>query len=468
MKRILAVLIIAFVCINNDVYAQRNLMGYGFNSVPTSVKMNPATRPDAAAVIGVPGLNFQVGVNANNFTFGDIIREQGDSTIIDGSYFIDQLDDSNYFAMTFEDDILFGGFELYNEDYLTFGWYNTVEFNVFFPKDLMGVAWYGNNGQNGSYLGRLLNFKESDLSVAHYNVFHVGLSRVINKQWTVGARLKYIQGLSNIDIERFNVSIQTDPDAEIEYSTAINSDFLIRTSGMSQFGDEGDGVNLVNFSNFGFGIDLGAEYYYDDRWKFSASLVDVGFIRWSDDVENYRSLADATYNYQGLFIDLDDDENNSNGIDSLETRFDNLVDDLKDVFDVDTVSESYVTSLSTKVFLAGEYRVNERGTASALYNGYKLGNRFKGAMMLSYTYAMGKKKNISLKASYIRMDNTNSIGLGTSMNIGKVNVYMLTDNILALPFARDVGNFNLAFGLNIKLYDPKPKRLSKTRWDYGT
>ena len=71
-------------------------------------------------------------MHANNFTISDLYRVEGDSIVPDGGKFVNQLDDSNYLAMSFEDDIIFGGFELYNEDYLTFGWYNTVEFNVFF------------------------------------------------------------------------------------------------------------------------------------------------------------------------------------------------------------------------------------------------------------------------------------------------------------------------------------------------
>ena len=46
----------------------------------------------------------------------------------------------------------------------------------------------------------------------------------------------------------------------------------------------------------GFALDLGAEYQFNDKLKFYASVLDLGFIRWG--AENYRFTQNATFDWQ--------------------------------------------------------------------------------------------------------------------------------------------------------------------------
>src|SRR5690606_29461661 len=99
-----------------------------------------------------------------------------------------------------------------------------------------------------------------------------------------------------------------------------DADVLVQTSGTASLIDNDDvnGAGDVMShvlgraffgGNLGVGLDLGATYEINRNWTVSASILDLGAVFHTNDVENYR--AHGSYNLTGinlLFPSLEDGE----------------------------------------------------------------------------------------------------------------------------------------------------------------
>ena len=88
-----------------------------------------------------------------------------------------------------------------------------------------------------------------------------------------------------------------------------------------------DGPGL---SGFGMAFDLGAVYKINDDWQVSASLVDLGFISWSNNVTAVNKQ--ETFEFNG-FHDISYDKHDANGNlkdNSFESQGDKYGDQLAD------------------------------------------------------------------------------------------------------------------------------------------
>ena len=116
-----------------------------------------------------------------------------------------------------------------------------------------------------------------------------GHSRKINDQWRVGANMKFLLGGGYLDakLNRADLvlgendwTITTDAEINtsvkgLKYKTDINND----TNHRYVNGAEIDGGGL---NGFGVAFDLGAVYKPARDWTVSLSLLDLGFISWSN------------------------------------------------------------------------------------------------------------------------------------------------------------------------------------------
>ena len=74
---------------------------------------------------------------------------------------------------------------------------------------------------------------------------------------------------------------------------------------VSGIDDSSWGIN-----GFGLAVDLGAEYKLDDNWKFSAAILDLGYIGWNTNfvasTNGDKQVSTGDYKFN-----LDDDEAHS-------------------------------------------------------------------------------------------------------------------------------------------------------------
>jgi hypothetical protein len=207
--------------------------------------------------------------------------------------------------------------------------------------------------------------------------------------------------------------------------------------------NNGAGSNIFG-SNKGFAVDFGASYRVTNKLTVSASVIDLGFINWNSNVSNYQSDPNKTsFTFSGF-----DAVKFFNGS-SIKPYLDTLSDSLKHTFYPNKTNNSYKTSLSTKVFAGANYTLVKGLDAGILLYGRFLDGQLYSGLALSLNEELGKILNVS--ASFSQINKTSNFGLGLSLNLLPIQIYLASDNIFAFTKVDDVRSTNVHFGLNVAI-----------------
>ena len=292
MKNIKSVIVVAVLGITSTAMGQNLNTGYFNDGYIYRHELNPAYGNEQTYV-ALPGIgNMNFGINSNLDISNLLHNVDGRTALflnpkVDANKFLDGIHDKNRFSENLKVQVLGGGFR-------SWGGYNTVELNVRqnlylnLPGDLFRLA--KNGIENKVY--DLSNFG------AHadaYGELAFGHSRQIDDKLRVGAKVKFLFGLANLNakVEKAQLELKDDAYVGITSATLQTSLSSLRYATETEMrGPEGNktehtyvsGIDDASFgvTGFGIGLDLGAEYKIDDHFKVSAALLDVGFISWSN------------------------------------------------------------------------------------------------------------------------------------------------------------------------------------------
>ena len=261
--------------------------------------MNPAFGNDQSYV-SIPALgNINVRTQGN-FGYDAIIKNNpnpyGDKTMttflnpyIDASTALDGFaSGNNRIVGNIGVTILSAGFKAW-------GGYNTLEINskthfgVSLPYELFAFA---KDIGNRNY-----NIGDISLGAMSYAEIALGHSRQVSEELRIGAKLKVLLGVGRADVKMENVQAQLSDANQWLISANATADVSMKgftykqkekeykqKPGSYKYVDNVD-VDGAGLSGFGLGVDLGATYKLDDDWNFSAALLDLGFISWSNDMQ---------------------------------------------------------------------------------------------------------------------------------------------------------------------------------------
>ncbi len=461
MKIITIILLIILSSIL-DTAAQQNFTLYNFDAVPQTVFTNPAIIPRARLTIGIPIIT-SIHISSCNSAFkpDDLLRErpQDDSLNFDIDNVIAKLTDDNFISTDLSTEIIFVGFKL-KKGYLSFGVNHNLDLRFDYPADLIKYLWHG----NGYFLEKNADFSNTNLEINHYLSYHIGYSYPINDKLTIGSRIKFLNGMANISVERMSVSMFTTTNPQTSYTFRGNSDIKINTSGFYDdeyykdkdyiIGEENN-FDLNNYifgkKNNGFAFDFGANYKINDKFNISASIVDLGFINWKSNVKNFTSK-NSTFNFDGIYFD----ENN----DSTDF-FNAYLDTLSDIFEINKTYNKYKTNLHTRYYLNGNYVFDSTNSIGLLLYGRSIHNKLEPAIGLNYNRRLGKA--VDVKLSYSIYNNMfDIIGLGFSANIGPIQTYLIEDDVLMLFKGYNINRFNIRFGINVSLWKKRKIKPAET------
>lgn len=339
-----------------SVSAQNTYSGYFIDSYSPRHQMNPAFAPDSSrnykAYVGFPILsNVNVGLRGN-LHLTDIYYNRGGETVlftnpgISAGEAMDKFGDKNRLGMNLKLDILNCGFKAWG------GW-NTVGINLVsdteigVPKSFFSLVKEGVS--NKSYDIKNLRFASTN-----YAEIALNHSRDLSK-WVpglrAGATLKFILGIADVDAY-FNDARLTL--GENDWNVQSNADVYASGCGMTfkqRYNDKYnryylDGLDFDGFKlgGFGMGLDLGAEYKWND-FKFSLALLDIGFLNWAN-TQHASTNGTRTYNTDAYIIGIGDDDSWNEMQDGLEELYQ---------LDVDGNMGNYCKSLKTTLNWGVEY-----------------------------------------------------------------------------------------------------------------
>lgn len=444
MKKITSFFLIAISVLSSYTgFAQKDFTLYNMEVVQQRMYANPAFFPEYSKVnIGLPMLSSQYfNISNSGFKYSDLIKHRADDSLyVDYNNMLSKLKDNNYLEAAIQPDLLSFGFAFKKKNYISFNITEKVNLRFRYPKGLMNFVGKG----NGALLGEELKFNIG-VDFTHYREYGLGYARKVNDKLTVGGKLKYLYGMENIQTKESDLSITTDPN---DFSILAKANIFINASIDTTFGDEGFSASeyALKKKNHGFGIDLGGAYKLNEKFTFSASIIDLGFIKWKEDVQNFQSNdPNAQFEFNGFDMnDLMDSDTTNGG------PMEEFTDSLNTIFKIDTASNAYSTSLSTQIYLGANYNFTDKVNAGVLFYSKIYDKKIHPALSLSFNQKIGRWLNYSVSYSMYNRS-FNNIGLGIGLNLGPIQLYLVSDNVLGAIFPQNTKNVHLHAGINLTI-----------------
>lgn len=454
MKKVLILIFCLSAAGRMVTNAQQNMVIYHMKTLPQRQYANPALNPDARFYIGIPTISStHLNASITGFTLKQLssaVMKTPSGNTLDVNRLGDVLGTNNYFKLGADMELISFGFKAGKKNFFFANSTLRNQFRMQYPGDLMRFALQGNGGNN---LDKDFQFGFG-VDLLQYLETGIGYSRAFSEKLTIGARAKYLIGINDLHTEAMNLSFKTNPD---DYSWLMSSDIRLHASssiapitindsaGLSvEFGE------LESFSfpmkNTGLGLDLGARYDLNKRITLSASIIDLGYINWTDNSYTIKSKnPGASYYFDGVEVD-----NFFNDSTAMEEAFRRLGDTLAQRFDIDASPSTYRTAMFTEFYLGGNLNINKNHNAGVLFYGNWYNRKFYPAFTLSWNSKIRRILGVSLAWSYMNRSLAN-LGAGLSINAGPVQWYAVSDNIFSPIRPLGTRSIDLRFGMNITL-----------------
>ena len=431
MNRFFSIFFLIFI--SSNLIAQQEIGTHFMRDIWQSNLTNPAFIPEDKITIALPGIYYDFYHSAGGYN--DIIDASGDVARINFGQLLSNLEEDNNLNSYL--DIPTIGFA-WKKDKLLLSLGHRIrlnsrlEYNDVLPKILAQG--------NAQYIGETVAFGPA-INLMSWHEIALGAAYDTGKL-SIGGKLKYLNGLGNIQTTNAQASLYTDPDI---YQLTFNTDYQINASAFLDINSITD-INLnanlrdnLFTSNQGIAFDLGIEYEVNEQLSLAASIIDIGQIKWSDNAYTYTSQ--GAYTYDGI--------NLNNFITSESVGFDVKLDTIQEVFEFDQQATVYTTSLPTQIYLSGNYQLTEKWEVGMLYQMARFEDESQSAFAIQTNTQIAKILRIGGVYSFRNNDFLN-LGLNLVVNVGPVQLFAMTDNIIGLTQLNDSNNVNGRIGLNIK------------------
>ena len=458
-------LLLIYSAFISGLYAQNSQTLYFIDRLPQSSLINPAFQHHHNYHIGLPGIS-SINVNAktNFVSFSDIFfrHPQSDSLLTflhpdaDIGEFKSKLLNMNSLSQDLGLNILSFGFRA-GKSFFSFNISERSSFKADLPRDLFLLGLEGNE----QFMGVEAVLSDLGADLIYFREYAAGYSRRVNERISLGGRAKLLFGKAGLFLADTDMSLFTDPES---YNTRVRSRFNMNLSMpvtlvknddgdieevISNFGTEGyDPLDFIfNSRNTGFALDIGATYRIIDQATVYASITDLGFINWKEDVYNFSVDGDFEYdgiNLSPLFNDDDFDP------------VDNLLDSIKGIFSLNDTRKSFSSGLPARVYLGGSYDLTPELSLGLLSRSEIYNGRLDQAFTLSANSNIGRWLSASL--SWSMMNNSyNNLGVGLVLRGGGFQLYAISDNLNTVFYPHRTRSANLWVGLNLVFGHTRPK-----------
>ena len=428
------VMSLLIVATSTSIFGQSDLTLFNMNNLSQSVSVNPAFRPKANVFVNLPGVSF--GLINSGFSAVDLFTADQKSFISDDSFF-KSMKPINYLQSQIRLEIFGFGFRV-KKNYFTFGISNNFSQEIDYTPDFLQLLLQGNGG---GLAGRRASFDGLGLHVTDYTSFAFGYNREVNDKLVVGGKIKLLSGVANINTSKSTLGFTTGVNGT---SVGFDGSAFIRSSNLGVLLDTTHNTkfpttSLFNMSNLGLALDLGVTYKVLEKVTLSASIIDLGYVSWKNDVKNYE-LKKFDYTF--------------NGVDASKVLTDTanvmrkISDTLGKVFKTEQSNTAYSTSLATRFYIGGTYHLNKYFNAGILWYSQFVRNQYRPAVVLSTT--VNVKSWLSASFNYgMYAKSYSNLGFGLSLRGGPLQFYMLTDNILAPFNLGGTRTASVSLGLNL-------------------
>jgi hypothetical protein len=430
------------------IYSQQNQQLFLMHYLPESNFLNPAVQIECTWFIGLPVISSIHANYANNafsykniFTKGSDGINHPDSAKID--HVVNHLGRRTFIGEEFQTTWIALGYR-HDYNYFNFSIIEKINSPVTISRDAILLAWKGNS----QFEGENAKINGTASYVTHYREYALCYSTLNNKGDVVGIKAKLLFGKLNFSTPKTDVSLYTDQNTfdlrfKGEIRENLSAPVIITQDANGNINyqyDESKSINqlIFNRKNWGVAFDLGIIHDYSDKITLSASILDIGFIRWRSNLNNISGKGD--FIYEGVPFD---------SLNS-ESFFTNLRNTYRDSFNYSVSHKSYSTMLPTKIYVGASNKMTEKFVTNLTLSGVLYRSKLVSAATFGFDY--NPLKYFHLIGSYSLMYRSFKIvGLGMSFGKGPYQFYAITDNLCGFIWPLSTRNINLRFGLNINL-----------------
>jgi hypothetical protein len=278
-------LLLILLLVFSGSYGQNKQLLYNVDGLPQTLMSNPGASIDFDGHVGLPLLSqFSFSAGSTGVSVHDIFEDSNTNINSRITRTMRRLTSRDYFTATQQLEVVSLGWRLNKDHYLSAGIYQELDFFSYFPKDPAILVNEGNN----NYINVPFDFSHISFTGDALLVYHLGLNKVIDRQLTVGARLKLYSGIFNAQsVNNTGMFITRDTPGGPNYYRhyAENVNIRVNTSGYTTAIDNNSTVeeataDILSRSffggNVGAGIDLGATYIINENLIATGSVQDIG------------------------------------------------------------------------------------------------------------------------------------------------------------------------------------------------
>jgi len=420
---------------------------YFMESVPQVTYINPALFPRYNFSVGLPGSSVQVTYLNNMFSYGDFTDYKEGKFTYDVDKLFNFLGKGKSASVKLGVDLFRLSAKVSARTYFTWSLSTKVINNLSLPEGTVGIFQNGEIAFDSGPTDIQVGFDATGYAESRWS-FGVR----VNKDMNVGVGIKWIKGIYNASVSDFHLVLSGVNNGVVSSALDMN----INTSGIHNLTDNNFDLEKQwkeYKNNDGFAIDLGFRHRIADRLTLGFSLIDFGRIYWRNDLYNYH-IDPLTKDYSFTQIDL---ERILNGdTDYLQERIDSVKNHYELLKDTET---RYKTRLPLKFYLSTNFEIRRNFKTGLLFMGESVGRSVSWGLSTSLHKEFGRRAGISLSYTY-RNRSYDNIGLGLSLNLAPLQIYLVGDNLLTIPVAYytsdkspektfdNIRYFNIRLGLN--------------------
>lgn len=487
IKGFILIVFLAVIYINGS--AQNSQVMY-YMRIPQNHFNNPAFKPANSFYIGLPVLtNINAGIKNNFLKLTDLFAKSDTISSwpppnFDLNKLAGTLKENNSISAAANIQLLGLSFMIGQDLNIFIDVIDRIEAQTVFPKDIMKLYITGYD----QFLNRTISLSGLNFRAQYFREYGLGFSKNLTEKLRVGAKVKLLSGIASISLDNRVLSLKVN---SINFSQEINADATLDISGKNKmhaiFYDNNifkypsdsakSSANIKGFindyifiplSNTGVGFDFGAVFNVNKMISISASVTDLGFIKWKDNLKSYK--ANDTFVLRGLTL-----KDVVEGRISADSLYKNIKSSIVNSFK-DTIPSAFKTYLFTGINVGANLNLLPILSFGVLSNSKIYSGQVKEALTLSANSYFGRAFSASLSYT-IANYSYNNFGFGMAFQAGPAQIYLIADKIptkwsklyiennndkyYGLPMPQNWNMLNLQLGLNISFGKIVNKKVDK-------
>ncbi len=413
--------------------AQRNLTLFGLPEVMQTSNISPAFFPSARMTVGLPGLSNVNYLRSNNSFTPKDVGLKGFFPFFDDPNYAMGLSEVNPMNTGFLD----GTVELFNAGYRLDRHYfrvsltDYVEGRVQYPFGYIDLL--ADSKKGGLPRSKTYDLSGMNILYNHYRSLGFGYAFQYNERLSVGARFNVLSGLEHLSTYSQNGVMLRLP-AE-DSGVLVANQMTLWASGLDLYnGATNRKFPIFVEGNYGFSLDIGAEYQVNPRIRVFGSAVNIGYLKFNinNDIYQFNST------------DIDPETTDDFATDLQDEILDRLTDNPRRRYN------PFFRELSPQVYAGGHYALDGHQKVGLLLN-FRKYRDYTNALEFGIAASYSNRVNdwLTLTGNYAMFNkNFVNIGLGASAELGPCQVYFATDNVIGVVLPGSAKNVHVNVGVN--------------------